>query len=116
MSTLRVSAARAFLGETLHRHRPAVRLDGPALPSRSIGSCGASRGDARGTSTSSTGGSSTSSRSITLSPARSDASEALLVDEGARRELVERDLARLKENVARLRPGIDEIERRLGAS
>jgi len=39
--------------------------------------------------------------------------EALLVDESARRELVERDLARLKENVAVLRARIDEIERRL---
>jgi len=42
--------------------------------------------------------------------------EALLVDESARRELVERDLAKLKENVAVLRARIDEIERRLGAS
>ena len=39
--------------------------------------------------------------------------EALLVDESARREIVERDLARLKENVAVLRARIDEIERRL---
>src|SRR5882672_9178696 len=39
--------------------------------------------------------------------------EALLVDESARRELVERDLAKLKENVAVLRARIDEIERRL---
>jgi chromosome segregation ATPase len=40
--------------------------------------------------------------------------EALLVDERARRELLERDLATLKENVAVLRARIDEIERRLG--
>ena len=42
--------------------------------------------------------------------------EALLVDERARREIVERDLATLKENVAVLRARIAEIERRLGAS
>lgn len=42
--------------------------------------------------------------------------EALLVDERARREILERDLATLKENVAVLRARIAEIERRLGAS
>ena len=42
--------------------------------------------------------------------------EALLVDERARREILERDLVTLKENVAVLRARIDEIERRLGAS
>ena len=42
--------------------------------------------------------------------------EALLVDERARREIIERDLATLKENVAVLRARIDEIQRRLGES
>jgi chromosome segregation ATPase len=42
--------------------------------------------------------------------------EALLVDERARREILERDLATLKENLAVLRARIDEIERRLGTS
>jgi uncharacterized membrane-anchored protein YhcB (DUF1043 family) len=42
--------------------------------------------------------------------------EAVLLDERGRRELLERDLAALKENVAVLRARIDEIERRLGAS
>jgi chromosome segregation ATPase len=40
--------------------------------------------------------------------------EALLVDERARREIVERDLATLKENLAVLRARIEEVERRLG--
>ena len=39
--------------------------------------------------------------------------EALLADERTRRELLERDLAALRENVAVLRARIDEIERRL---
>jgi uncharacterized membrane-anchored protein YhcB (DUF1043 family) len=39
--------------------------------------------------------------------------EALLADERTRRELLERDLATLRENVAVLRARIDEIERRL---
>jgi chromosome segregation ATPase len=42
--------------------------------------------------------------------------EALLVDERARREVLQRDLATLRENVAVLRARIDELERRLGAS
>lgn len=42
--------------------------------------------------------------------------EALLLDERARREVLERDLTTLKENVAVLRARIDELERRLGAS
>lgn len=42
--------------------------------------------------------------------------EALLVDERARREILERDLASLKENLAVLRARIDELERRLGPS
>jgi hypothetical protein len=37
----------------------------------------------------------------------------LLADERTRRELLERDLAALRENVAILRARIDEIERRL---
>jgi len=74
----------AFLGETLHRHRPAVRLDGPALRVDRSAVAGL-RAEMLGTSTSSTGGSSTSSRSITLSPAPLRRIEALLVDEGARR-------------------------------
>jgi chromosome segregation ATPase len=41
--------------------------------------------------------------------------EALLVDERARQEIVERDVATLKENLAVLRARIDEIERRLGS-
>ena len=41
--------------------------------------------------------------------------EALLADERTRRELLERDLATLRENVAVLRARIDEIERRLRA-
>jgi uncharacterized membrane-anchored protein YhcB (DUF1043 family) len=39
--------------------------------------------------------------------------EALLADERTRRELLERDLATLRENIAVLRARIDEIERRL---
>jgi uncharacterized membrane-anchored protein YhcB (DUF1043 family) len=39
--------------------------------------------------------------------------EALLADERGRREIVERDLAALRENLAVLRARIDEIERRL---
>lgn len=39
--------------------------------------------------------------------------EALLVDESARREMLERDLATLRENVAVLKARIDDIERRL---
>ena len=39
--------------------------------------------------------------------------EALLVDERARREILERDLATLRENVAVLKARIDDIERRL---
>jgi chromosome segregation ATPase len=42
--------------------------------------------------------------------------EALLVDDRARREIVERDLATLKENLAVLRARIEEVERRLGGS
>ena len=42
--------------------------------------------------------------------------EALLLDERARREILERDLVTLKENVAVLRARIDEIERRLGTA
>ncbi|MCI0547352.1 MAG: V-type ATPase subunit a family protein [Candidatus Rokubacteria bacterium] len=41
--------------------------------------------------------------------------EAALADERTRRELLERDLATLKENMAVLRARIDEIERRLRA-
>jgi uncharacterized membrane-anchored protein YhcB (DUF1043 family) len=40
--------------------------------------------------------------------------EALLADEQGRREILERDLATLRENVALLRAKIDDIERRLG--
>jgi chromosome segregation ATPase len=40
--------------------------------------------------------------------------EALLADERGRREILERDLAALRENVALLRARIDDIERRLG--
>ncbi len=39
--------------------------------------------------------------------------EALLADERVRRELLERDLAALRENVAVLNARIDDIERRL---
>jgi uncharacterized membrane-anchored protein YhcB (DUF1043 family) len=39
--------------------------------------------------------------------------EARLVDEAGRREILERDLAMLRENVAVLRARIDELERRL---
>jgi uncharacterized membrane-anchored protein YhcB (DUF1043 family) len=39
--------------------------------------------------------------------------EAILADERTRRELLERDLATLRENAAVLRARIDEIERRL---
>jgi uncharacterized membrane-anchored protein YhcB (DUF1043 family) len=39
--------------------------------------------------------------------------EALLADERGRREIVERDLAALKENLAVLRARIDDMERRL---
>jgi uncharacterized membrane-anchored protein YhcB (DUF1043 family) len=41
--------------------------------------------------------------------------EALLADEQGRREILERDLAALRENVALLRARIDDIERRLGS-
>jgi chromosome segregation ATPase len=41
--------------------------------------------------------------------------EALLADERGRREILERDLATLKENVAVLRAWIDDIEGRLGS-
>jgi chromosome segregation ATPase len=39
--------------------------------------------------------------------------EALLADEVGRREIVERDLATLRENVAVLKARIDDVERRL---
>ena len=39
--------------------------------------------------------------------------EAVLLDEGARRDRLEQDLASLRENVAVLRARIDDIERRL---
>jgi chromosome segregation ATPase len=39
--------------------------------------------------------------------------EALLADERGRREILERELAALKENVAVLKARIDEVERRL---
>ncbi len=39
--------------------------------------------------------------------------EAMLADERGRREILERDLATLRENVAVLRARIDEVERRL---
>lgn len=39
--------------------------------------------------------------------------EAFLADEGGRREILERDLAALRENIAVLTARIDEIERRL---
>lgn len=42
--------------------------------------------------------------------------EALLVDERTRREILERDLATLRESVAVLRARIDQLERRLGQS
>ena len=42
--------------------------------------------------------------------------EAVLLDEGARRERLEQDLASLRENVAVLRARIDDIERRLPGS
>ena len=42
--------------------------------------------------------------------------EALLADERARREILERDLATLKENVAVLNARIEDIERRLRSS
>jgi chromosome segregation ATPase len=42
--------------------------------------------------------------------------EGLLVDERARREILERDLATLKENLAVLQARIEEVERRLGPS
>jgi chromosome segregation ATPase len=41
--------------------------------------------------------------------------EASLADERGRREILERDLATLRENVALLRVRIDDIERRLGS-
>ena len=41
--------------------------------------------------------------------------EAILTDERARRELLERGLAELKERVALLQARIDEVERRLRA-
>ena len=41
--------------------------------------------------------------------------EALLADDQGRREILERDLATLRENVALLRARIDDIERRLGS-
>jgi len=41
--------------------------------------------------------------------------EALLIDERARREMLERGLAELKERVALLQARIDEMERRLRA-
>ncbi len=41
--------------------------------------------------------------------------EALLADERGRREILERELATLKENVAVLKARIDEVERRLQA-
>jgi predicted nucleic acid-binding Zn-ribbon protein len=42
--------------------------------------------------------------------------EALLADERARREILERDLATLRENVAVLHARIEDIERRLHSS
>lgn len=39
--------------------------------------------------------------------------EALFADESGRREILERDLAALRENVALLKARIDDIERRL---
>jgi chromosome segregation ATPase len=42
--------------------------------------------------------------------------EALLADERGRREIVERELAALRENVAVLQARIDEVERRLAGS
>ena len=39
--------------------------------------------------------------------------EAVLLDEGARRERLEQDVASLRENLAVLRARIDDIERRL---
>jgi chromosome segregation ATPase len=42
--------------------------------------------------------------------------EALLADERARREILERDLATLRENVAVLNARIEDIERRLRSS
>ena len=42
--------------------------------------------------------------------------EALLADERARREILERDLATLRENVAVLNARIEDIERRLHSS
>ena len=42
--------------------------------------------------------------------------EAVLLDEGARRERLEQDVASLRENLAVLRARIDDIERRLPAS
>ena len=41
--------------------------------------------------------------------------EAVLTDESGRREILERDLAALKEHVGLLQARIAEIERRLGA-
>ena len=41
--------------------------------------------------------------------------EALLADERARREMLERGLAEIKERVALLQARIDEVERRLRA-
>jgi len=41
--------------------------------------------------------------------------EALLVDERGRREILERELATLKENVAVLRARIENVERRLSS-
>ena len=42
--------------------------------------------------------------------------EAVLLDEGARRERLEQDLASLREDLAVLRARVDDIERRLSAS
>ena len=42
--------------------------------------------------------------------------EAVLLDEGARRERLEQDVASLRENLAVLRARIDDIERRLPGS
>ena len=42
--------------------------------------------------------------------------EAVLLDEGARRERLEQDVASLRENLAVLRARVDDIERRLPSS
>jgi hypothetical protein len=72
-------------------------------------------GKCSSTSTSSTGGSTDSSRSTTRSRTQAlRRIEAGLADEIGRREILARDLAELKHQVAVLQSRIAEIEQRLG--